>query len=103
LPQSCGQIPKIRKISGFNMGQAAKKNALLKSARKKRVIVCEDLDFVWDEPELLKMARMWERSASVETIANHFKRDPDEVLIALLHLAREDQIKARKLGLKGAF
>jgi hypothetical protein len=44
---------------------------------------------------------MWTRGTSVDIIARHFERDPDEVLIALIHLAREDKIKARKSGLKG--
>jgi hypothetical protein len=34
------------------MGQGAKKKALLRRARKNRVIVCEEMDFVWDAPEL---------------------------------------------------
>jgi hypothetical protein len=83
------------------MGKAAKKEALYRSARKNRVVVCEDMDFVWDQPELRELTTMWTRGTSVEIIARRFERDPDEVLIALIHLARADKIKARKSGLKG--
>jgi hypothetical protein len=67
-------------------------------ARKNKVIVCEELNFYWDEPELEKLQRFWSRGLSTEKIAEHFKRDPDEVLIALIYLAREDLIKTRKGG-----
>ncbi|MFF2449338.1 hypothetical protein ACFVSW_20050 [Neobacillus sp. NPDC058068] len=73
-------------------------------ARKKRVIACEDLDFVWDEPELDEMANMWESGTSVMSISKHFKaRDPDEVFIALFHLAREDKISDRFTKPKGEY
>jgi len=71
-------------------------------ARKKRVCACEELNFWWDEPELDEMAKMWESGSSVLTIAKHFKRrDPDEVFIALFHLARKDKITDRFTGPKG--
>ena len=70
-------------------------------ARKKRVIVLEDLNFVWDAPELSELSVMWIDGVSVEEIAEHFDRDPDEVVLAIMHLAREDKITARKSGLKG--
>ncbi|MDF2790457.1 MAG: hypothetical protein K0S80_3558 [Neobacillus sp.] len=77
---------------------------LLVKARKKLVIVCEDLDFLWDEHELMELAVMWRCGSSVEGMTKYFNRnDPDEVVLALIHLAREDKIKARKLGLKGGF
>lgn len=71
-------------------------------ARKKRVIVCEGLDFFWDEPELIELSVMWRCGTFVEEMAKYFGRlDPDEVLIALIHIAREDMIESRKSGLKG--
>jgi hypothetical protein len=79
----------------------AKKVADFRDARLNRVCVLEDLNFYWDEPELKKMRTMWKRGAGVERIAVHFARDPDEAVLALMHLAREDKIGARKRGLKG--
>jgi dimeric dUTPase (all-alpha-NTP-PPase superfamily) len=71
-------------------------------ARKKRVIVLEEMNFVWDEPELEEMAQMWESGSSVFQIAKHFKReDPDEVILAVMHLARKEKIAARESGLNG--
>lgn len=70
-------------------------------ARKCRVIVLEELDFIWDQEELDDMAFCWREGKSVKTIAKRFKRDPDEILLALMHLAREDRIKQRESGLMG--
>lgn len=79
---------------------AFKKDVLLRDARMNRVVVCDELDFTWDEPELRKMAAMWQRGTTINIIAKHFGReDQDEVLIALIHLGREGKIKQRKGGL----
>jgi hypothetical protein len=101
LHPSCGWTSKILITSGTNMAQAAKRGSPIRNARKNRVIVCEDLDFVWEESELSEMVTMWNRGVSVETMGKHFNRDPDEVLLAILHLAREAQISSRPSGLKG--
>lgn len=69
--------------------------------RKKRVIVLEDLDFLWDESELLEMAQIWKMGFSIHYIAEYYDRDPDEVLLALIHLGRNEMISSRKGGLFG--
>lgn len=71
----------------------------LRPARLDRVLVCDELDYTWDRPELRLLAKMWKDGISVKTMAEHFSRDPDEVLIALIHLARKFDIKPRKKGL----
>jgi hypothetical protein len=81
--------------------KAGKMDYFLKSPRKNRIIVLEDLDFVWDSWELKELSQMWEKGIHVVNIAEHFDRDPDEVLLALIHLAREDKIDRREGGLKG--
>ncbi|MFE8697948.1 hypothetical protein ACFYKT_16525 [Cytobacillus sp. FJAT-53684] len=78
---------------------AASGDHYMKISRKKRVIVCEEMNFVWDEPELIYITEMWSEGADVRLIANRFDRDPDEVLFALIHLARQDKITRRKGGL----
>ena len=83
------------------MGQAPKKEYFLKDAPLNRVCVLENLDFYWDRSELKVMKKMWNLSLSIEYMANHFERDPDEVLLALIHLARKDSITKRKGGLEG--
>jgi hypothetical protein len=73
-----------------------------RKARKNRVIVLEEMNFVWDEPELEEMAQMWESGSSVFQIAKHFNgRDPDEVFLALFHLARQEKITDRFTKPKG--
>lgn len=83
------------------MRQAVIKDALLIDARQNRVIVCEDMNFFWDEPELKDLKKMWDLTLSMEYMAEYFDRDPDEVLFALVHLARLDKIDRRKGGLLG--
>lgn len=76
------------------------RNQLLRESRKKRIIVLENLDFLWDEPELNCLAELWKENKSLSEMSEHFnKRDAEEVLCALLHLARNGRIVAREWGL----
>lgn len=68
-------------------------------ARKRMVIILEELNFVWDEPELKELAQIWHKGYGIGYMAEYFARDPDEVLLALVHVAREGMIKQRKGGL----
>lgn len=77
---------------------APKISNLLKP-RKNRIVVLEDLNFVWDEPELMELAELWEQEYSVMYISDQLSRDTDEVIIGLIHLAREDLISQRRGGL----
>lgn len=70
-----------------------------RDARKNRIIVCEDMNFIWDSPELKQVAKLWKQCKSVEEIGKYFKRDPDEVIFALIHLARQNKIERRKGGI----
>jgi hypothetical protein len=83
------------------MNDSPYKEHLLREPRINRVIVCEDFNFVWDEGELTEMRKMWKKGVDIEEMAECFDRDPDEVILALMHLAKEDKIHARKHGLKG--
>jgi hypothetical protein len=83
------------------MSQGAKKEALFRDARMNRECACEDLDFYWDRSEFKNMKKMWNKGVGAVEMAEYFDRDPDEVLIALIHLAREEKIGARATGLKG--
>lgn len=71
----------------------------MKRSKTNRVIVLEDLNFIWEWHELTKMKHMWNKGISVEGIASTFNRDPDEILLALIHLARMDKIVSRNEGL----
>lgn len=73
----------------------------LKEPRKKRVIVLEEMDFVWCQSELNEVSRMWREGCSVQSIGEVLERDPDEVLLAIIHLAKSGFVKSRKQGLGG--
>lgn len=73
----------------------------LANPRKNRIIVLESLNFLWDDPELKEIADMWEQEVSICSMGEHFNRDPDEVLLAVIHLARKGRISKRKSGLGG--
>lgn len=80
---------------------AVKNEALFVKPRRNRVIVLESLNFFWDEWELNEIAKMWKSNFSVKYMADYFDRDPDEILPALIHLAKEERIIKRKCGLLG--
>lgn len=81
------------------MGRVAHQEALI-DPRKNRIVVLEDLNFVWDEKELIKISHMWREEKSVTEIGKYFDRDPDEVILALIHLAKCNNISPRKTGLR---
>ncbi|MDF2790827.1 MAG: hypothetical protein K0S80_3928 [Neobacillus sp.] len=68
---------------------------------KMTVVILEDLNFFWAEEELTDLSFQWSDCKSIQEIADYFKRDPDEILVAIIHLAREDKITARKGGVIG--
>lgn len=61
--------------------------------RDQRVIVLEELDFVWDKSELKKLRDLWNEGAPLEEISESLDRDGDEVFLALIHLARDKRSK----------
>jgi hypothetical protein len=73
--------------------------ANLREPRKNRVIVLENLNFIFDEYELKDIKKMWNLELSVSYMSEYLNRDSDEILLALIHLAREDRITRRKAGL----
>lgn len=81
------------------MSQAPKKEYFLREPRKNRIVVLDDLDFVFDEGELMDIKEMWEQELSIYYMGTYFDRDPDELLMAIIHLSREEKINRRKSGL----
>lgn len=73
----------------------------LREPRKQTIIVLEELDFVWCKDELKEVSRMWREGCSVQSIGDVLERDPDEVLLAIIHLAKSGFIKSRPQGLGG--
>lgn len=69
--------------------------------RQNLYIACEELNFVWDEKEVIEIDRMWNTGASVWDIAKDIKRPADEVSILILDRARRGFIKNRIGGAIG--
>lgn len=82
----------------YTKKQHFKENSL-REPRLNRICCCEDLDFYWDESELKELNKLWNIGMSILEMSEHFERDTDEVIVALIHLARTDKIKQRKGGL----
>lgn len=64
-------------------------------------IACEDLDFSWYHDELQFVIEAWGKGLSIFEIAEELQRDPDEVLILLVDLARKERIGKRRGGIFG--
>jgi hypothetical protein len=65
------------------------------------MIILEDINFEWSTSDIARAIDMWKNKESIIEIAKAFNRDPDEVLLLLLHLARQRKIKKRKVNLYG--
>lgn len=73
-------------------GRKASTDAWMINTRRNIVVVLDDLDFFWDEDDLIKLARWYAGGYDLFQIAEFFKRDPDEVWAAWMHLARKDKL-----------
>lgn len=62
-------------------------------------IVLENLNFFWKNSKLRELKKLWDKNFSMEYMAHYFKRDPDEIFLALFHMARENRISKRKLSI----
>lgn len=68
-------------------------------SRKKVVLLFEESDLIWDADELMDLKELNELGHSIDEMTRFFKReDPDEIFLALFHLAKEGKIK--KLDLR---
>lgn len=58
------------------------------------VIILDDgIDFSWLPHEIQDVADMFKAGCSIEMLAALTKRDPDEVLMLLLHLRRAKKVR----------
>lgn len=78
------------------------KHDLAKWRPKSRlVIILDDLDLSFYPWELKEIADMWGDGWSVKRMAKHYDKDPDEIVLALMHLARQRVIDRRPGGALG--
>jgi hypothetical protein len=61
----------------------------------------DDLNFYWDEREVMQFDRLWKSEMNILEIAEFFNRDPDEVVVLALDRARKGFIGKRKGGIVG--
>lgn len=59
----------------------------LRNPRLNRVILLDDLNYYWPRKHLRWLRELKAKGYSVKEITKYFARDPDEVLLALIHLA----------------
>lgn len=69
--------------------------------RRNIYIALEDMDFTWNEDEVLEFDRMWNEGLSLYDIARAFDRDPDEVALLVMDRVRSGYIRKRKNGIWG--
>lgn len=55
----------------------------------------EDLELAFERADLNDITKQWNNGKCIHEIAYAYKRDPDEVFLALFHQAREGKIKRR--------
>ena len=77
------------------------KRDVLKLRPKELYIACEDMDFSWYTEEIKYVIGGWEEGLNIYEIAEELKRDPDEVLLLLIDLAKKEKILPRKDGIYG--
>jgi hypothetical protein len=61
----------------------------------------DNMNFYWDEKEVLLFDKIWKRGTNIMDIADTFRRDPDEVMILAIDRARKGFIGKRKGGIVG--
>jgi len=65
------------------------------------LITLEDLDFSWYLDEVTLVKKLWLCGCHLADIAKKVRRDPDEVAILIMHLARQGEISKREGGAFG--
>lgn len=61
----------------------------------------DDINFYWDDKDVLQFDQMWESRVNIMDIAEFFGRDPDEVMLLAIDRARKGFISKRKGGIVG--
>jgi hypothetical protein len=67
-----------------------------------RTIILESLDFSWKKQDIQTFREMWQDGVGIAGIASKLRRDPDEVVLLVMHEAREGTSEPRRGGVYGA-
>ena len=68
---------------------------------EKLYIALRELDFSFEEFEVMTTIEMWSRGKSIIAISDVLKRDCDEIAILIMSLRRDNKIEDREGGLWG--
>ena len=71
------------------------------ASRQNIYLACEDMNFTWDEVEVLKFEGLWKAGLGLFEIADRLRRDPDEVALLIIDRSRQRRIKPRSGGIWG--
>lgn len=67
-----------------------------------KVIILDDLEFAWSRPQLQFVKKTWAEGKPIQQIAATLGRNCDEVMLCIMHLARQRMIERREGGVYGA-
>ncbi|MEK4973277.1 hypothetical protein NSQ89_13020 [Niallia sp. FSL R7-0648] len=59
----------------------------------RRITVLEDCNFEFYESDLKEISKQFNDFRDIEPIAKWMKRDPDEIMLAVIHLAKSKKLK----------
>ena len=65
------------------------------------VIVLEDVDFIWYDRDIQKVKQWWVEGKSIWWMGEKLKRNPDEVALLIMDMARRHLIQYRSGGAYG--
>ncbi|MCQ6305482.1 helix-turn-helix domain-containing protein [Bacillus cereus] len=82
-----------------NYTMAAQNRKYMKKERHNLYIALEEMDMFWDEDEVWRVKEAWNNNESIFAISEKLQRDPDEVTLLIMDLARKGAIGKRTLGL----
>ncbi|RAL20838.1 helix-turn-helix domain containing protein [Thermoflavimicrobium daqui] len=87
-------------MSGFGNARMAD-GRKIKYQRQNIYTALEDLNFHWDEKEVLQFDQMWQKGVNLWDISRFFNRHIDEVAILAIDRARSGAIQPRQGGAFG--
>ncbi|WP_227522037.1 helix-turn-helix domain containing protein [Bacillus solitudinis] len=82
-----------------NLAHLRIENSHLTHSRQIIYIALEELNFLWDEKEVIEFDQMWKRGVSLKRMARYFNREEDEVAMLILDRKRKKRISVRDRGL----
>lgn len=63
----------------------------------KKIIILDGLDFMWSKKEIDRVVEMHNEGHHINDISKDVKRNPAEVLMALIHVAVKGKVGIRPL------